>query len=240
MTTDDFTIPPLATKPFIWTDGLPIIGMLKDIPYDRTRIPPKGISSADAKSFAEWVTAGALNRLETLFPRRGSDWDEYSATKCGFAAAAVLDLTCDISQGYRHNFNMQKFSGRPHSAVVLRLPVQPAENERPEWKHFLIDPTFAQFFYINTIGDRLVEKPEGATFAKRLLKDGYVELTEETAKIYMDAFMPLNYLSPDTEARLKQCHGSYLELLCHPDFSQAAQGPLLGPGMATRKRPAHR
>lgn len=98
-------------------------------------------------------------------------------------------------------------NGFNHAYVVVDIPIQ--QNESIQNKSYLIDTTVRQFFLRDEItnsyrtyikdkkfGNRVAPLPgywmlkmeNGEKIASKLLSDGFIELTEENAKIYGDSF----------------------------------------------------
>lgn len=81
-----------------------------------------------------------------------------------------------------------------HAFTVATIPVR--ENGEVVDKHYLIDPTYKQFcttedvnlpFYSEP-GYHLAQTDAGVNMANELLRNGYVELTPETGRLYIESF----------------------------------------------------
>lgn len=80
-----------------------------------------------------------------------------------------------------------------HSYGIVKIPI--LENNIPTLKEYLVDVSYRQFFeFLKCYPLNNTEKPEagfytcqteeGKKFASELLKNGYIELTKENAKLY--------------------------------------------------------
>ena len=127
-----------------------------------------------------------------------------------------FDYKCDTAQAILgHYFNRINCRCAPcstetaivsaidgHSFIVITLNVEGEE------KHFLLDPTYIQFFHKDKCKkenyfispmypDKILLTPDAGFFIREedkepvdfLLKYGYIELTEEYARIYGDSFL---------------------------------------------------
>ena len=127
-----------------------------------------------------------------------------------------FDYKCDLSQAILgHYFNQINCKNAPcatqnvivqgidgHSFIVITLNVEGQE------KKYLLDPTYIQFFHKDKCQkenyfvspmypDKVLLTPDAGFFIKQedkepvefLLKYGYIELTEEYARIYGDSFL---------------------------------------------------
>ena len=86
-----------------------------------------------------------------------------------------------------------------------------------EWKHYLLDPTLAQF--ADTRCARLLATPAGAEFGTQLLTHGYAELTEAAAACYIDAFIP-PILRKQWRQEFNENNCSSIAILCQPNARQ--------------------
>ena len=214
--TQPFAIPDFQTKPFVWDETQSVIASLQAIPYDESAPPKAGISPQEGEQLLNWMMAGTTGMLERLFPRRNRDWTEYCKAKCVIANAIEHDLAQDLPENYIHSFNMQHLSGTPHAAMILRLPVETSVGTW-EWKHYLLDPTLAQF--ADTRCARLLATPAGAEFGTQLLTHGYAELTEAAAACYIDAFIP-PILRKQWRQEFNENNCSSIAILCQPNARQ--------------------
>ena len=104
------------------------------------------------------------------------------------------------------NPTLEKQASR-HAFVAVKLPIQ--KENKVEEKLYLVDTTFKQFFLRDEVtnsqgifikdkrfgnkvapleGYWMLQMKNGKEFATELLENGFIELTEENAKIYGDAF----------------------------------------------------
>ena len=160
-----------------------------------------GLNESEAKIILEWTIQNARKSLA----RDEVDFKNASLTGyCGYAQSltllplieAGLDITINntsLLPGtiFRHAFGTVKIPIKINNQIVI--------------KQFLLDASYRQFFttaecnpgryYIHdydagpAAGYYVCEKEEGRIFATELLKNGYIELTEQNAKIYGDGFI---------------------------------------------------
>ncbi|MDX1975103.1 MAG: hypothetical protein SFT92_05445 [Rickettsiales bacterium] len=216
MSSESFDIPAFTPEPFVWNQTAAILDTLRAATPDTKSTPTTSITPEEAQSLVQWVVAGAADRLKKIFPKMQEDWGEYALGKCVFASAAARDLLRDIPKDYIHHFNMHRAGSTPHDVIILHLPIKSAKSDQAEWKSYVIDPTLVQFFHDHNIGKRMTETAEGRAFATELISHGYAELSEATAKLYTEAFVPSILLRNS----LKNAGGSYLKLLTSPEFAK--------------------
>lgn len=166
-----------------------------------------GIDEEEAEKLLQWVVQNAREGLVGK--------DDVSVIKemnlagfCGLGQGITgytlmnMGLYPNISNAY------DVFEGEQHSFVTVEIPIC-MHNKDLQNKFYLVDTTVRQFFlreqrikddaYIKDkrFGNKVaplagywaIQLPGGAEFAEKLLADGYIELTEENAKIYGDAFV---------------------------------------------------
>lgn len=166
-----------------------------------------GIEEKTAEKLLEWIVQNVRQQLN----RDGKIKEKSLLGYCGVVQSIIvatlnnMGLTPNISNvnptistdGYRHAF------------VTVEIPVKDANGDI-ENKLYLIDPTYRQFFlreeiaptYGQYIKDKkfgnkvaalagywAIKMPNGIKFSEKLLSKGFIELTEENAKIYGDSFV---------------------------------------------------
>lgn len=166
-----------------------------------------GIEEEEAEMLLQWVVQNAREGLVN-----GNDVDVIKNMNlvgyCGLGQGITgftiqnMGLSPNISNAY------ETFNGGQHAFLTVEIPVKNS-NEGVQNKLYLVDTTYRQFFTRDewTIGNRgyikdkrfgnkvapiagywAIQMQGGKEFSERLLADGYIELTEENAKIYGDAF----------------------------------------------------
>lgn len=127
-----------------------------------------------------------------------------------------FDMKCDTAQAilghYFNKINCRYAPCATESAIVSAIDghsfITITLNVEGEDKHFLLDPTYIQFFHKDKCQkenyfispmypDKILLTPDAGFFIKEedkepvefLLKYGYIELTEEYARIYGDSFL---------------------------------------------------
>ena len=127
-----------------------------------------------------------------------------------------FDMKCDTAQAilghYFHQINCRYAPCATHNVITSQIDghsfVVVTLNVEGEDKNFLIDPTYIQFFHQDKCQrdnyfvspmypDKVLLTPDAGFFIKEedmepvdfLLRYGYIELTEEYARIYGDSFL---------------------------------------------------
>lgn len=154
-----------------------------------------GLSMKEVKILLEWLVENARHDIENII-------DESINTNsckgfCGFAQlSTIMPVTnCNITVTAN---NTDKFSNSliRHHFVTIILPTK--ENDKIVNKWYLIDPTYRQFFEKNSCkgknkltspGYFMLETNETLKLAKQLLKNGYIELTDDNLKMYSNGFI---------------------------------------------------
>lgn len=167
-----------------------------------------GIEESEAKELLEWTVQNARKYLVD----EGKDIKEESLLgHCGLGQG--ITATTLINMGlkpYVVNVNptLSKLCGR-HAYVTVEIPIK--TGDKTVNKMFLIDTTYKQFFlraYVtNQYGAWINDKrfggkvaplagywtlnmgKHGKDFSEELLSKGFIELTDENAKIYGDSFV---------------------------------------------------
>ena len=164
-----------------------------------------GIEEKEAISLLEWTVQ---NARESFF-RKTKDEEASLLGACGLGQAITGSTLKNMGLSpYIVNADptLQKYTYR-HAFVAVDIPIQQGDNIQN--KFYLIDTTFRQFFLrdevTNSSGDYIKDKKfgnrvasipgywmlkikNGEQLAKNILANGFIELTEENAKIYGDAF----------------------------------------------------
>lgn len=129
-------------------------------------------------------------------------FDQFNFTNFCTTAANITKKHCDknkieshiitVQPGY--SASLQLFNGHGFHSFCIVMH---------EGKSYLIDVTYSQFFYHNNnnlerlgivnflpgnVGNFMLMSDEGKEIATKLLTNGYIELTEERLKTYLDAF----------------------------------------------------
>ena len=156
----------------------------------------KSISLNDAEEF--------LRNISYLVRRSINPNMDNFDLKCDLAQAILghsfNKINCRYAPCATHNVITSQIDG--HSFVVITLNVE------GEDKSFLLDPTYIQFFHKDKCQrdnyfvspmypDKVLLTPDAGFFIKEedkepvdfLLRYGYIELTEEYARIYGDSFL---------------------------------------------------
>ena len=156
----------------------------------------KSISLNDAEEF--------LRNISYLVRRNINPNMDNFDLKCDLAQAILghyfNKINCRYAPCATHNVITSQIDG--HSFIVITLNVE------GEDKSFLLDPTYIQFFHKDKCQrdnyfvspmypDKVLLTPDAGFFIKEedkepvdfLLKYGYIELTEEYARIYGDSFL---------------------------------------------------
>lgn len=167
-----------------------------------------GIEEQEAEALLEWVVQNAREGLvygHDVAVIKDMNLGGYCGLGQGITGFTLqnMGLLPNISNAY------EMFDGNQHSFVTVEIPVKDSNNGVQN-KLYLVDTTYRQFFlreyggrvddtgYIKDkrFGNKVapiagywaVQMPNGIEFSETLLADGYIELTEENAKIYGDSF----------------------------------------------------
>lgn len=165
-----------------------------------------GIQEREANILLEWIVQNAREGL-----LKTKDEDILDASLVGFCGLGQgITATTLKNMGlspYIVNSESIFSKSEKHGFVVVKIPIQKEEGFQN--KLYLIDTTFRQFFlrdeetnlreeYIKDkrFGNRVASRPgywmlqmkNGELLAKEILENGFVELTEENAKMYGDSF----------------------------------------------------
>ena len=204
----------LNTKPYIRTYSFIEQSKIADKEYKLLQVIDKnknsdklvdGIKTKDAETLLEWVVQNAREGL-----KGDEDIYEDSLQGCCGLGQAITGFTLK-NMGLDPNIcNAREcFDGSAgHGFVTVKMPIKQDDGTLSE-KRYLVDATYRQFFlresggvvnefikdkrYGNKVvanaGYYTLQMDGGEEFADELLSEGYIELTEENAKIYGDSFV---------------------------------------------------
>lgn len=168
-----------------------------------------GITKDEAEKMLQWVVQAARNVLKEYVS--DSFKDESLLGWCGFGQALTgttlqeLGLEPNILNANPH---IGADTGR-HAFLTVEMPIVQENGEVKNYP-YLVDTTFRQFFLRNEVttsqgtfikdkrfGNRvaplagywLLQMPGGEKLAEQLLSKGFIELNEDSAKLYGDAFV---------------------------------------------------
>ena len=165
-----------------------------------------GIEENEAEKLLQWVVQNAREGL--VHGRDVSEIkDENLCGTCGLGQG-ITGFTL-INMGLSPNISNAGSifdGGGRHAFLTVGIPVK-KDNGEVQDKLYLVDTTYRQFFVRDeyTIKDFIKDKrfgnkvaplegywvmqiPNGVDFAKKILAEGYIELTEQNAKMYGDSF----------------------------------------------------
>lgn len=165
-----------------------------------------GIEEEEAEKLLQWVVQNA--REGFAGKEDVSTIKERNLSGCCGLGQGITGYTL-INMGLSPNIlgAYETCEGNSHQFVTVQMPIS-GPNKEVYNKFYLVDTTYRQFFvreqqignnsYIKDkkFGNKVspaagywaIQMPGGREFAEKLLADGYIELTEENAKIYGDAF----------------------------------------------------
>ena len=168
-----------------------------------------GIKESEAQSLLEWVVQNAREGLEKDSKIPFKDMDLLG--NCGLGQG-ITGVTLQ-NMGLEPNINNTRptFSNNAgrHAFVTVNIPIK-SEEGNVNNKLYLIDTTYRQFFlrdeFTTSCGEYIKDKKfgnkvapfagywvlkmeNGRDFAQELLEKGFIEFTEENAKIYGDGFV---------------------------------------------------
>ena len=167
-----------------------------------------GIEEKEAEMLLQWVVQNAREGLV-----HGRDVSEIKkedlCMACGLGQGITgftllnMGLTPNVS-----NAGSTFDEGGRHAFLTVEIPIKRTYGE-VENKLYLVDTTYRQFFVRDEytimgkgfikdkrFGNKVaplegywaMKLPNGMKFSKRLLEEGYIELTEQNAKVYGDSF----------------------------------------------------
>ncbi len=161
----------------------------------------RGITPEQADTLLTWIVQRARNDL-FKDDERCMQTPSTMIRLCGYTQALIGHQAEMMGmKAYYHQANDQSENSKMrHVFNVLKVPIE--ENDTATSQAFLVDASFRQFFQNDlalfastdnrslispTWGSRLVETPEGKTLADALLSDGYTALTQDNARLYIEA-----------------------------------------------------
>lgn len=161
----------------------------------------RGITPEQADTLLTWMVQRTRN---DLFKDDKKCIHTPSATSgaCGYTQGLIgyQAEMLGIKTYYHQAAEQSENSIMRHAFNALRIPIE--KDGTTTSQPFLVDTTFRQFFQYDieqyassnnrsimspTWGSRLVETPEGKTLADALLSDGYTALTQDNARLYIEA-----------------------------------------------------
>lgn len=168
----------------------------------------EGISPKDAESILAWVVQNAREN----FADNGkiSLKEDSLLGYCGFGqgiTATTLENMGLSPNILNANPTLSNKTGR-HAFLTVEIPIKQTKGEVVNTA-YLVDTTYRQFFLRNEVtncygkyikdkryggrvaplaGYWILQMPKGKEFAEEILSKGFIELTEENAKLYGDSF----------------------------------------------------
>lgn len=168
----------------------------------------KGINKDEAESLLQWVVQNAREAFtkENKEPLKDADLLGWCGFGQGITAITLqnMGLSPNIANA---NPTLNDKAGR-HAFLTVEIPIIQSNGDIKNIP-YLVDTTYRQFFLreeVTTscgeyIKDRrfgnkvaplagywVLQMPKGKKFAETILSKGFIELTEENAKIYGDSF----------------------------------------------------
>jgi len=154
-----------------------------------------GISISECETILKWVVDNAYDSISDSANIFSNSSSYFSQALMAFPFINV-GVKCTINNVKYFNNN---FKDHPFMTVII-----PVENDgKVSNKQYLLDLTYKQFFTSENCNDGVFydakkrradagyyvfKTNEGVNFATKLLKNGYIELTSENAKIYGSSF----------------------------------------------------
>lgn len=165
-----------------------------------------GISEHEAINILNWTVENTKDNLSTILKYLGKDIESDSlASFCEVAQATTLIPLEKIGIKVTKNNASDSFK-YPYNHAFGTASFNIIENDNIIEKTYLIDTTYRQFFTTVKCNEGMYYKKDSIApdpgyfadeeFAKILLMNGYIELNQETAKLYGEPFykssLPLN------------------------------------------------
>lgn len=166
----------------------------------------QGITEQEAEEILKWTVQNTRNELA----KDRNLQEESLLGCCGFGQAITAQTLRNM--GLNPNVcNVNPTIGEDigrHAFITVNIPIK--TSEKVEDKMYLVDTTFRQFFLRDEItnsrgeyikdkefgnkvapmaGYWLLKMQGGRELAEEILSKGYIELTEERAKLYGDSFI---------------------------------------------------
>lgn len=148
----------------------------------------KGITEQDAEILLKWVVDRITPHLIDTVQRN----EGYMTTACGFCQAISATILAKIvpSETYLQTPLIQDIlyptdTTIDHALTVVRLPI--TKNDAVLMKAYLIDASFSQLIFPHPdlkdyeFKKKLFASEAGKSLAEKLLRDGFIPLTEEAA-----------------------------------------------------------
>ncbi|MBN8543380.1 MAG: hypothetical protein J0M34_03850 [Alphaproteobacteria bacterium] len=209
-----------------WTVALALQGLENLYDSKRNWIDPTHGALPDVKTRYDPTTDLYTNGdAEELYHGHPPDhWGRYITNKCVQARDLSDAVLSELPKSMVTSIHTNAFSKINHGILVLKLPIE--EHGEVTQKHFLVDPTIAQFFYDDNtpqddshkVGEQLLAVNEA--FARELVSQGFSELSEPNAELYVNA-LGVDMKRQRAKHAMAESKGSYLDFLQHPEFAQA-------------------
>ena len=173
----------------------------------------EAIKENEAINILNWTIENTKDNLSTILKYLGKNVESDSlASFCEVAQATTLiplekigikitknNATASFNYPYNHAFGTASFNIIENNKIIKKI--------------YLIDATYRQFFTTTKCNEGMYYKKDSIApdpgyfaneeFAKILLMDGYIELNQETARLYGEPFykssLPLNSESFDID-----------------------------------------
>ena len=153
-----------------------------------------GIAEEEAINLLNWTIENTKSNLSTILNQLGRDVESDSLSGfCEVAQALTLMPLENIGIKVTKNNATDCFE-YPHNHAFGTATFNIIEDNNLVEKTYLIDATYRQFFTTSRCNTGLYYKKNGSSpdpgyfanekFARNLLKNGYIELNEITAKLY--------------------------------------------------------
>lgn len=175
---------------------------------------------------AETLVKAVADRARESFSEQGRK--EALLNACGAGQAYALDAALrlgftpeSLNSGQIAKLAQHCGLAAPgsHAFAVLRLPV--SERGNTQQRLYLVDPTYTQFFHthpsgvdVHDVGEAMLANEPRRQLARQLLSQGFVELTPEHARLYLEGFVrsapenppvvtPQHYMDPEAGQKLQ-------------------------------------
>lgn len=181
-------------------------GKLKKVLEGNKENKNQGMTEQEAEEILKWTVQNARDELA-----KDKNLQEESLLGCcGFGQAITAQTLRNMGLNpniCNVNPTIGEDTGR-HAFITVNIPIK--TSEKVENKMYLVDTTFRQFFLREEItnsrgefikdkefgnkvapmaGYWLLKMQGGRELAEEILSKGYIELTEERAKLYGDSFI---------------------------------------------------
>ena len=166
----------------------------------------QGLTEDEAIELLKWTSNNTRDNLNISNKMRNSSADVYDndslGGSCGFSQFSTLYPLKQLGLKVTIN-NIGEIGEGRHAYGTVIIPIKKG-NEIVN-KRYLIDCTYRQFFtvpnniisrYLNTrpeIGFYIVNDSEEVIFAKELMKNGFIEATDENLKKYLKPFFSMKF-----------------------------------------------